>query len=179
MPLNLPPPLRRALRSGDLIACRHLLHAPHLESEAKLVVQADIERQAGVLGEATRIISSDQLETATAQVRIVAERIRGELLGSTGKVAEALDVLDRVVVQGEATREHEQAALAALSRFTLLASHRSLADSQQGLESAKRAVLRCGDAQLFAALHARVGQALAQRGLPSLAVNELQSALSV
>ena len=92
---------------------------------------------------------------------------------------EALDLLDRTLAEGESEREYEQVALIALSRFTLLTSHRSLAESQQGLEVAKKAVLRCGDGQLFAALHARVGQAYAQRSLPSVAIGELEFALSL
>ena len=58
---------------------------------------------------------------------------------------EALDTLGRALVEGESAEEYEQVALAALTRFTLLTSHRGLAESQQALESAKRAVLRCGD----------------------------------
>ena len=88
-------------------------------------------------------------------------------------------MLERVIVEGDSANEHEQVALASLSRFTLLTSHRGLAVSQQALESAKRAVLRCGDAQLMAALHARVGQAHAQRSLPGVALAELHSALSL
>ncbi|WP_162472864.1 sigma-54-dependent transcriptional regulator [Luteitalea pratensis] len=88
-------------------------------------------------------------------------------------------LLERVIVEGDSAGEYEQVALAALSRFTLLTSHRSLAESQQALASAKRAVLRCGDAQLMAALHARVGQAYAQRSLPGVALAELHSALGL
>ena len=178
MPLEIPAPLRRTLRSGDVYASRQLLRRTTLDAACKSALEADLLRQSGAAEQAASALSIDD-SSAPPAVRLASNRIRGELLGSTGRVGAALDLLERVIAEGIAAGEHEQVALAALSRFTLLAGHRSLADSQQALDTAKRAVLQSGDAQLMAALHARVGQAHGQRNLASLAASELTSALQI
>ena len=152
---------------------------PPLPTDVRIALIADVQRQAGALASASAALPNSAQEPADISLRIFARRLKGELLGSSGHVDEALAMLERVIVEGDSAGEYEQVALASLSRFTLLTSHRSLAESQQALDSAKRAVLRCGDAQLMAALHARVGQAHAQRSLPGVAVAELNSALSL
>ena len=179
MPFHLPAPLRRALRSGDVLDCERRLCAASLPTEVRIALIADAQRQAGALAAASDSLGQLGHDPTETSLRIFARRLKGELLGSSGHVDEALAMLERVIVEGDSTGEHEQVALASLSRFTLLTNHRGLAESQQALESAKRAVLRCGDAQLMAALHARVGQAYAQRSLPSVALAELNYALDL
>lgn len=179
MPLALPALLRRALRSSDTVACDSMLRSASLPADVQHVLLADTKRLAGQFPEANRHLSQIRPRALDGALRVFSERVRGELLGVAGLVTEAIDVLGRVLVDGEACSEHEQVALASLSRFTLLTSHRGLAESQLGLEQAKKAVLRCGDSQLLAALHARVGQAYAQRSLPSVAIAELLSALDL
>lgn len=177
MPISLPAKTRRVLRSGDLFAAERELAASDLDDSSRRILLADVQRQSGDLAKARSSLVS--VVPSTPALRILASRIEGEVLSSTGQVAAALDLLGRVVIEGNAAGEREQVALAALSRFTALASHRGLAESQHGLETAKKAVLACGDAQLMAALHARVGQAHAQRNLPALALAELRSALKL
>jgi len=179
MPFPLPAPLRRALRSGDALDCERRLRSVDLPTAIRVALIADIQRQAGDLTAAISSIAQVGPDPADSSLRIFARRLTGELLGSSGHVDEALTLLARTIVDGDSAGEYEQVALASLSRFTLLTSHRTLAESQQALDVAKRAVLRCGDAQLMAALHARVGQAYAQRSLPDVAVAELRSALGL
>jgi DNA-binding NtrC family response regulator len=172
--------LARSLRRGDYLTALSQLERASRATTESVLTKADILRNVGRPSEALRLLQNHlDLERLESPARAVAFRIKGEAHASLGAVGPALQCLERAIFEAEACSELEQAALAALSRFTLLANSRGTAESQPALELARRAVLRSGGTQVLAGLYARVGQAHAQVGLAAPAVRHLQNALEV
>src|SRR5690606_8564246 len=121
-------------------------------------------------------LSLDQLPTSH---RARAFRIRGEAEAAVGRTDAALQDLQRSVLESEAAANYREAALACLSRFTLVVNSKEHLDSQPALEAARKAVFRATTPRLVAWLHARVGQAYAQHGQAGEAVRHLERALEL
>src|SRR5215204_4586573 len=98
MPLSLPAPLRRALRTGHASDCERRIRSASLPADVRIALIADVQRQAGALASATAAIAQLGPDPADASLRIFARRLKGELLGSSGHVDEASATLERVIV---------------------------------------------------------------------------------
>lgn len=172
--------LEAALQRGDYQAAQAQLR--HLESDSTegIVLRADVLRNVGRPREALDLLSADLvLDRLPASHRGRAFRVKGEAESALGLATSALHDLETSVLESEAASQFGEAALACLSRFTLLVNVGAEAEGRLALEQAKRAVSRSADARLLAWLHARVGQAHAQHGLAALAVRHLETALRI